>query len=188
MVYANEFEIEALVASAAGTPGELKEAITRPDLIREIVEAYEQVRPNLARHARRLADGRQLLERVVSGNPQRGRAHIGEDHDTAGSRLLVSRIDSGTPARPLNVTIWGGQTDLAQALWRVRHDRGGEGLAAFVRKLRVYDISDQDGIADWMRQEFPGLFYILSKAPPGRTGGGHLPRDVSHRRRVAHEP
>ena len=29
MVYANEFEIEALVASAAGTPGELKESITR---------------------------------------------------------------------------------------------------------------------------------------------------------------
>jgi predicted outer membrane protein len=27
MVYANEFEIEALVASAAGTPGELKQSI-----------------------------------------------------------------------------------------------------------------------------------------------------------------
>jgi hypothetical protein len=168
MVYANEFEIEALVASAAGIPGELKEAITRPELIREIVEAYEQVRPNLARHAGGWPTGAQLLERVVSGNPQRGRAHIGEDHDTTGSRLLIARIDSGTPERPLNLTIWGGQTDLAQALWRVRHDRGAEGLAAFVRKLRVYDIADQDGIADWMRQEFPGLFYILSKAPTGR--------------------
>jgi hypothetical protein len=31
----------------------------------------------------------------------------------------------------------------------------------------VYDISDQDGLADWMRGEFPGLHYILSKAPPG---------------------
>ena len=31
MVYANEFQIEGLVASAAGTPGELKQAITRPD-------------------------------------------------------------------------------------------------------------------------------------------------------------
>lgn len=29
LVYANEFETEALIASAAGTPGELKESITR---------------------------------------------------------------------------------------------------------------------------------------------------------------
>jgi len=32
MVYSNEFQIEALVATASGTPGELKEAATRPDL------------------------------------------------------------------------------------------------------------------------------------------------------------
>ena len=34
MLYANEFEIEALIASASGTRGELKKAITQPDLIR----------------------------------------------------------------------------------------------------------------------------------------------------------
>ena len=68
----------------------------------------------------------------------------------------------------MNITIWGGQTDLAQALWRVKQDRGTAGLAAFVRKLRVYDIGDQDRIADWMRAEFPGMHYILAKAPAGR--------------------
>src|SRR5215813_3594363 len=47
MTYANEFEIEGLIASAAGIPGELKKAVTRPDLIREIVMAYGKVRPNL---------------------------------------------------------------------------------------------------------------------------------------------
>ena len=31
-----------------------------------------------------------------------------------------------------------------------------------------FDINDQDGIADWMRSEFPGMHYILAKAPPGR--------------------
>ena len=50
----------------------------------------------------------------------------------------------------------------------MKHDRGAAGLATFVRRLRVYDINDQDGIADWMRGEFPGLYYILSKAPAGR--------------------
>lgn len=168
MVYANEFEIELLLASAAGTPGELKEAVTRPDLIREIVEAYGIVRPNLVRRAANWPAVESLRERIVSGNPRRGRGHIGADHDTEGSRRLVARIDSGTPERPLNVSIWGGQTDLAQALWRVKHDRGAAGLAAFATRFRVYDTNDQDGLAAWMRTEFPGLRYLLATRPAGR--------------------
>lgn len=168
MVYANEFEIELLLASASGTPGELKQAITKPELIREIVDAYGEVLPNLRRHADGWPAAETLRARVVSGNPQRGRANIGDAHDTAGSRALLDCIDGGSAERPLNIAIWGGQTDFAQALWRVKQDRGAAGLAAFVKKFRVYDIADQDGIADWIRQEFPGMFYILAKAPAGR--------------------
>src|SRR5947209_17964855 len=50
MTYSNEFEIEGLIASAAGVPGQLKEEAVHPDLIREIVEAYGKVRPNLLLH------------------------------------------------------------------------------------------------------------------------------------------
>ncbi len=168
MVYANEFEIEGLIASAAGTPGELKQSVTRPELIREIVAAYEQVRPNLARHATGWPTAEQLTAVIKSGNRHRGRDHIGDGHDTEGSRWLIERIDSGTSQRPLHVAIWGGQTDLAQALWRVQRDRGAAGFTDFAARLRVFDISDQDGIADWLRTEFPGMHYILSKAPKGR--------------------
>jgi hypothetical protein len=168
MVYANEFDLELLLASASGTPGELKRSITRTDLIREIVEAYGKVLPNLQRHAKDWPTADELKSRIVSGNPQRGRAHIGTGHDTAGSRQLTARIDAGTAARPLNITIWGGQTDFAQALWRVREERGAAGLAAFVKKFRVYDIGDQDGIAEWTRAEFSGMCYILAKPAPGQ--------------------
>jgi hypothetical protein len=168
LVYANEFEIEGLIASASGTPGELKESITRPDLIRNTVAAYGQILPNLQRHAQGWPAAGQLTARIKSGNPHRGREHIGDGHDTEGSRWLIERIDAGTPPRPLNVAVWGGQTDLAQALWRVKHDRGESGYAAFIQRLRVFDINDQDRIADWMRTEFPGLTYILAKAPAGR--------------------
>ena len=168
MVYSNEFDIELLIASAAGTPGELKESITRPDLIRQIIDAYGAVWQNLQRHAEGWPAAESLRARVMSGNPLRGRKHVGEGHDTAASRALIDRIDAGAPERPLNISIWGGQTDLAQALWRVKQDRGLEGLATFVGRLRVYDIADQDGLADWMRGEFPGMFYILAKAPAGR--------------------
>jgi len=167
MVYANEFEIEALIASASGTPGELKESITRCDLIHEVIDAYDRVLPNLRRHATGWPGAADLRKCVKSGNPKRGRSHVGDGNDSDGSRHLVERIDAGTPERTLNIAIWGGQSDLAQALWRVKHDRGETGLATFVKRFRVYDISDQDGIAEWMRSEFPGMFYILAKAPPG---------------------
>lgn len=185
MVYSNEFQIEGLVASASGTPGELREAVTKPELIREIVNAYGQVRPNLAKHADGWPAADDLLKRIKSGNPHRGRDHIGAAHDTEGSRWIMRCVDASRIERPLNVAIWGGQTDLAQALWRVKNDRGAVGLMTFAARLRVYDISDQDKMAAWMRQEFPGMFYILAQAPQNadkRTGtyrGMYLTGDES---------
>lgn len=166
MVHCNEFDIEGLIASAP-TLEDLKETGTKPQLIREIVDAYGQVRENLARHADGFPETAKLREVIKSGNPKRGRDVIGDGHDTEGSRWIVTcaeRADS----RRLNIAIWGGQTDFAQALWRIRHERGEDGLKAFTAKVRVYDIGDQDRIADWILSEFPGLFYILARVPTGR--------------------
>lgn len=64
-------------------------------------------------------------------------------------------------------------------------DRGESGLAEAVKKFRVHDTADQDGIADRMRGEFPGMFYILNKAPADRDKreavfrGMHLTGDES---------
>ncbi|WP_238381274.1 DUF1593 domain-containing protein [Mariniblastus fucicola] len=167
MVYANKFRIEGLIATASGTPGELDVATTRADLIREIVSVYGEVRANLSRHEDGWPETQSLLECIKSGNPERGRENVGEGNDTEGSNWFIEVVDTASIDDPVNLAIWGGQTDLAQSLWRVRNDRGERGLADFVKKFRVYDIADQDGIANWMRTEFPGMFYILSKAPAG---------------------
>src|SRR6187401_1374556 len=66
MLYANEFEIEALIASASGTRGELKKSIVQPDLIRQIVRAYGEVLPNLKKHAEGWPTAEQLLQCVKS--------------------------------------------------------------------------------------------------------------------------
>ena len=168
LLYSNEFRIEAFIASAAGTRGELNESITRPELIEQAVDGFARVLPQLKQHAEGWPNPEELRLCIKSGNPYREREHIGQQHDTEGSSWLISRIDSGSSNDPLNITIWGGQTDLAQCLWQVKHSRSAEQFAAFVEKFRVYDINDQDGIADWMRQEFPGMHYILAKAPPGQ--------------------
>lgn len=166
LVHSNEFDIEGLVASASGTPGELKERVTKPQLIRETIEAYAKVLPNLRKHASGFPGAESLLAVVKSGNPNRGRDFIGDGHDTEGSRWIIARADK-EEARPLNICIWGGQTDLAQALWRVRQDRGEDGSKQFQSRLRVFDIDDQDKIHDWLFAEFPDVFYVLSKAAKG---------------------
>ncbi|MCA9125969.1 MAG: DUF1593 domain-containing protein [Planctomycetales bacterium] len=167
MLYSNEFRIEGLIASASGTPGELKQAVTRVDLIQQIVSAYAEVRPSLILHADRWPTANDLSDCIKAGNANRGPDYIGAEHDTVGSQWIIDRIDAGPEEDPLNIAIWGGQTDLAQALWRVKKVRGPIGLADFVRRFRVYDIADQDSIARWMHGEFPGLNYILSKAREG---------------------
>lgn len=163
MLYANEFDIEALIASSAGVPGQLPTPIIRPDIIRDVIGAYGQVQPNLRLHDPAYPEAQALLDRVYAGNPNRGTAYIGAAHDTDGSRRIIAVADAAD-SRPVNIAIWGGQTDLAQALWRVRNDRGAAGLAACIAKLRIHDISNQDNILGWMQQQFPGMWYILSKS------------------------
>jgi hypothetical protein len=167
LLYANEFDIEGFIASASGVPGELKEPVTKPQLIRELVEAYGKVHTNLAKHAQGYPSAEQLLSCIKSGNNRRGLEAIGQGNDTEGSRWIIEVVDR-EDARPVNISIWGGQTDFAQALWRVRQDRGAEGLKKFMAKLRVHDIDDQDKIVEWIWDQFPGLFYVLSKGAKGR--------------------
>lgn len=166
LLYANEFEMEGLVASASGTPGELKQAITRPDLIHEMIDAYGKVRDNLAQHADGYPTADRLHKLVKSGNPQRGKPAVGEGHDTEGSRWIIKAADR-LDERPLNIAIWGGQTDLAQALYRVKNDRSEADYQAFLNRIRVYDVADQDRIFDWMMTQHPGLFYVLNKSSNG---------------------
>jgi hypothetical protein len=169
LIYANEFEIEGLLATSSGTLGELADATPRTDLIHATIDAYGAGLPNLTRHAAGWPEPAALHAVVHAGRAERGRAFIGESHDTAASRWLIARIDAGSAQRPLNIAIWGGQTDLAQALWRVRHDRSPAAYEAFVTRFRVFDTDDQDRIASWMRSEFPGLRYLLAQAPTGQN-------------------
>ena len=167
LLYSHEFTLEGLIASAAGVPGELKEDVVRPDLIRETVQAYGRVRDRLAEHRAGYPPERDLLAVIRSGSPRRGVASLGEGKDTEGSRWIIRAADRHDP-RPLNVAIWGGSTELAQALWRVRQDRGEAGVRKFLERLRVYAIGQQDDTGPWILKNFPDLFYLLGKAPDGR--------------------
>jgi hypothetical protein len=166
MVYSNEFDIEGIITSASGTPGELREAVVRPDLVEEIIRGYQAVYPNLLKHAANFPDPQYLFSVVKKGNPQRGWQHVGEGHDTEGSNWIIQQVDKNDK-RPLNICIFGGQTDLAQALWKVKNTRSAREYKRFMAKIRVYDINDQDKIFRQMYAENRLHFYILARAPEG---------------------
>lgn len=164
LTYSNQWDVDGLIAT---TSVHLRDR-TSPWRIREIVEAYGQVQSNLLLHEPGYPTPEQLFAVIREGQPGYGRAAVGEGKDSPGSEHLVAVVDWDDP-RPVWVLVWGGPNTLAQALWKVRQTRSPEELDAFVAKLRVYTISDQDDSGPWLRQRFPRLFYIAS---PGMHAGG----------------
>ena len=158
LLYANEVDIEGLIACA------YKEHGTKPEYIRQVANAYGASWENLAEHDSRYPKPEQLLSCIAAGNSCPGNDQLGEGKDTPGSNLIIAAADKDDP-RPLWILLWGGALDLAQAVWRVSHDRTPKEAAAFRKKLRVYSIGDQyDDTGKWMKDTFQDLFYITNYA------------------------
>jgi hypothetical protein len=157
LVYCNEYDVEGMIAT---TSVWLKDKV-RPDKIEERVAAYGQVRQNLLKHASGYPTEEDLRSVVKSGRAEFGMIGVGEGKGSEGSRHIIDVVDR-PDKRPVWVCIWGGANCLAQALWDVKYTRSVEELDAFVSKLRVYTISDQDNSGRWMRITFPNLSYIVS--------------------------
>ncbi len=157
LVYANEFDVEGLVA----TTSTWLKTKPREDLIRRDIAAYAEVRTNLLKHAPDFPPAEQLLAVTKTGQTGYGMNFVGTGKSSGGSQLIIDAADKKDP-RPLWISIWSGANTLAQALSDVRASRSPEELKKFVAKLRVYSISDQDDAGVWIRREFPDLFYIVS--------------------------
>jgi hypothetical protein len=175
LVHADLFEIEGLVISTGWNNAGGRE---RPDLMLEVISAYEKDLPNLRKRSKQEGHGADeskqplgywpspdyLRSRTVVGSKKRGQSFIGKDNDSPGSDLII-KLAGEKDDRPLWVLVWGGGNTVAQSIWRVQQDRTPAQLAEFLRKLRVYTITDQDrgqGKAPyegsshfWLRKEFP---------------------------------
>jgi len=156
-VYSNEYDLEGLIA----TTSTWLRTNPRPDLIRRDIKAYGQVRDNLLKHAAGFPSAEQLLVSTKTGQQGYGMAVVGEGRSTEGSRHIIDIVDRAD-SRPVWVAVWGGSNTLAQALWDVKSARSAYETERFVSKLRVYAVADQDDSGPWLREAFPGLFYIVS--------------------------
>jgi hypothetical protein len=194
LVYANEYDVEGLVA----TTSTWLRSTTRVDLIHRQIRAYAEVRSNLLQHAGGFPTADALLAVACSGQGRYGMAAVGEARSTAGSRLVASAGARNDP-RPLWLSVWGGANTLAQALMDARRERSPEDLRRLVAQLRVYAISDQDDAGPWIRREFPGLLYIVSPTTPdwreywratwsGISGDRHYKNGPFHRFELVDNP
>lgn len=156
LVYANEFDIEGIVAT---TSTHLRTKVRR-DKIEQLVRDYGLVKSNLDAHANGFPPMDYLLSVTSEHLPLYSMDGVGEGKDSPGSELLIQAVDK-MDERPLWVSVWGGANCLAQALWKVRETRSAEEVKSFVSKLKVYTISDQDFAGPWVRNNFPKIFYIV---------------------------
>ncbi len=153
LLYNHAFEIEGLLATSRLQYG----YDTKPELIEKVIAAYAQVLPNLQQHHHGYAPAEALLQVVKSGlgDPTK----MGAEWNSQASRWIVKTVETSDD-RPIWICIWGGSRELAQALWSVRDRRNKKELAAFIKKIRVFCIEDQDRWGYWINKNFPELFYI----------------------------
>ena len=168
LTYSNIFDVEGLVATTSCWQRN-KVADWR---IHEIVDAYGKVRDNLLIHEQGYPTHAYLKERIKKGYEDFGMNAVGEGKDSEGSDWVIKVVDKDDP-RPVWIPVWGGANCLAQALWKVKETRSPAELKKFVKKIRVYTISDQDNSGPWIRKTFPGLFYIVSPGYEENGGGGY---------------
>lgn len=161
LVYSNEYDVEGLVAT---TSTWMRERV-RPDVIYDVLDGYEQVQRNLARHHAELphrggvaGTGDERSDRVWDGRRGTRRGDPGRGADRTRCRP--------TGPAPVWISVWGGANTLAQALLHVRSKPTPAQLEEFIAKLRVYSISDQDDAGPWIRREFPALHSIVMPSTP----------------------
>ena len=180
LLYADAFDIEGVVTEYWLKTHEGRHGLLTPEaqieLVHRMLNLYGQVLPNLDRHSKgypRLDALRKLIKRgkinvkmTLDGAKGDPLQWIGSGQNTEGSDWIIKVVDRDDP-RPVDIVVWGGPADLAQALMRVREERTPAELAAFVKRIRVHAISDQDDTGPWIRENFPNLFYILDHDPNG---------------------
>jgi hypothetical protein len=164
LMYSNEFDIEAMIATTSTWQREK----THPETMRELIDAFGEVRPILRQHAKGWPEAAELSGKVYIGQSAYGMMSTGEGKASEGSKAIERAVERDD-ARPVWVCIWGGAGTLAQALMDLKAAHSPSELAKLIGKLRVYSISDQDDAGPWIRKAFPDLFYIVS--PSTATSG-----------------
>jgi hypothetical protein len=157
LLYTNEIDVKGLIATTSCW----HKSMVNPESIKKIVQAYENVQPNLLKNDEAFPQAELLFSVIKQGLPEYGMLGVGENKDSDGSDWIIKELEKNDE-RPLWISIWGGSNTLAQALFKIKNTKTEKEQKVLISKLRVYAISDQDDSGIWMRNNFPDLFFIVS--------------------------
>ena len=166
LLYSNEIDIKGLIATTSCW----QKTVDHPEYIKNIVDAYGKVQPNLNKHEAGFPSAETLLNKVKNGIAEYGMQGVGEGKDSPGSKWIIKVLEE-KDERPLWICAWGGVNTLAQALFEIKKTKTEADVKKLIAKLRVYTISDQDDSGIWIRNNFPDLFYIVSPGDFYGNGG-----------------
>jgi hypothetical protein len=150
LLYADTLDIEGIISSPFGEG--------RKKHILEAIDAYELDFPKLRSYSDKYPSA-DTLRKLVKQGAIDSPGPVGYSHPTEGSDWIIECARK-KDSRPLNVLIWGGIEDLAQAL----HD-----APDILPKIRVYFIGGPNkkwsvDAYQYIADHFPNLWIIESNA------------------------
>ncbi|EPR71474.1 putative protein-signal peptide and transmembrane prediction [Cyclobacterium qasimii M12-11B] len=154
LYYADQFEIKAICATSRLGHGQ----DIKPELINGHLDAYRAIYPNLLLHTKEFPHPDKLMGLVKNG--QGNSRALGEGFDSEASEAIISIVDESE--NTIQIPVWGGLRELAQALWKVKNNRTKAELDHFCSKIQVHAIGDQDGHRDYILKNFKSLRFIAS--------------------------
>ena len=167
--YANEMDLAGIVitSSTYHYAGDEEQGIkpfrwTGTDWIYQMIDAYEEIQPNLAKHAEGYPTADSIRQNTKIGNI----SNVGEmEKVTEGSEFLM-KLFLDDDERPLYVQTWGGTNTTARALKSIEEtykdsDEWEEIQQKINDKLILYIILDQDdSYSKYISKSWPDLTII----------------------------
>lgn len=186
LAYANEFEIEGLVATSLASG----DGAVHPEWLVDLLGDYAKVYDNLRRHERpgfpfpspdalknSVTAGARMIRRYVGpgkGFPvpypagaldsrtcEPAARWLEPGMESDGAKQIIQAVDREDP-RPVWIVVWGGAIDLAQAIAKVRRERSPEAVARFLGKIRLQQSNWQDTGTVWIWEKVPELYFVFT--------------------------
>ena len=143
LLTSNEFEVEAIINSSSQfhwVGGQGWHAFHPVEWVKEQIDLYAQVYPNLTLHDKNYPSPDYLLSKWKIGNIK---AAGESDERTQGAEFIAQILLDETDSRPVWIQAWGGTNTIAKAL-KIIQSEHPEKMQTVANKMRLFLIWEQD--------------------------------------------
>lgn len=157
LLYANEWDVEAIITSSSQYHWR-GHKWAGDDWLNPILDAYEEVYPNLVQHDKNYPTPEYLRAHTYLGNVD---AEGEMDLVTDGSRRIEEVLLDRSDKRPVWIQAWGGTNTIARALKSIE-EKYPDRMAEVAEKVRFFFIWEQDSTYQSYIRPHWGKYDILT--------------------------